>query len=194
MSTRKKIDAHPHAGVSDTMLMSSRDGVSFQRWNEGFIRPNAESENWTDRNQYPAWGMLELTPGELSLYWGEHNKHSCPRLRRGTLRTDGFVSLHAGGDGVGEMLTRPMVFAGSRLEINYATSAAGTMRFALCDETGNVFDGFSLDDSEMLFGNAIDHVVTWRGRVADLSAFAGRPVRLRVRLQDADLYAIRFAL
>lgn len=193
MCTRKKIDAHPTAGVSDAMLMSSRDGVSFQRWNEGFIRPSMEAENWTDRNQYPAWGMLQLTPGEWSLYWNEHYKHSNPRLRRGTLRIDGFASLHAGGEGVGEVLTRPMVFSGRKLEINYATSAAGTMQFALCDEAGNAFDGFSLDDSEMLFGNAIDHVVTWRGRVADLGAFAGRSIRLRVRLQDADLYAIRFA-
>ena len=193
MSTRKKIDVHPHSGISDALLMSSRDGIHFQRWNEGFIRPSPEPENWTDRNQYPTWGMLELTPGELSLYWGEHNKHPEKRLRRGTLRVDGFASLHAGGEGVGEMLTRPLVFAGRRLEINYATSAAGTMLFALCDEAGEAFEGFSFDDSEMLYGNELAHIVTWRGVVSDLSQFAGRPVRLRVRLQDADLYAIRFA-
>jgi|GEM_PF-278352 len=192
MNARQKIAAHPYPGVSDAMLMSSRDGLLFQRWNEGFIRASPEPENWTDRNQYPAWGMLELSPGELSLYWGEHNRHACKRLRRGTIRVDGFASLHAGGEGVGEMLTRPLVYGGRRLEINYATSAAGTMLFALCDEAGNAFDGFSLEDSEMLYGNELAHVVTWRGSESDLGRFAGRPVRLRVRMQDADLYAIRF--
>jgi hypothetical protein len=35
-------------------------------------------------------------------------------------------------------------------------------------------------------------VVHWQGR-SDLSALAGRPVRLRFVLKDADVFALRFA-
>lgn len=192
MPTRRKIPDHPHAGISDAVLISSRDGVHFNRWNAGFIRPSTDPENWTDRNQYPALGLLELAPGELSIYWSEHNKHPDKRLRRGVLRVDGFASLHGSAGQVGELLTRPLIFSGRFLEINYATSAAGTLQFALCDEAGKAFGGFSLEDSEALYGNETAHLVTWRGTTVDLSDFAGRPVRLRVRLQDADLFALRF--
>ena len=38
----------------------------------------------------------------------------------------------------------------------------------------------------------VDRVVVWKGG-SDVSALAGRPVRLRFRLKDANLYAFRFS-
>ncbi|MCA1810215.1 MAG: hypothetical protein LC725_12335, partial [Lentisphaerae bacterium] len=187
---RKKIAAHPNSGINDVVLMSSRDGVRFQRWPESFIRPGPDPEVWTDRNHYPAWGLVRTSPTELSLYWTEHYRHAGMRFRRGTIRVDGFASVHAGSAG-GELLTRPLIFSGDRLVVNYQTSAAGAMRFELADAAGDPVPGFTLADSETLFGNAIEHLVSWRDG-ADLSTLAGRPVRLRVQLRDADLYAIRF--
>ena len=187
---RTKFPEHGHPGVSDAVLMSSRDGIRFQRWEEAFIRPGPEPEVWTDRNNYPGWGMLQTSPEEISIYWTEHYRHPGMRLRRGTIRTDGFVSIHAGGT-PGEMITRPLVFSGSRLLVNYATSAVGSMQFELCDETGAPLKYFTLVDSEVLFGNELEHTVTWK-RKSDISSLAGKKVRLRVRLHDADLYSLRF--
>lgn len=187
---RTKHPEHPTPGISDGVLMSSRDGLNFERWSEAFIRPGPEPQVWTDRNNYPAWGMIQTSPEELSIYWTEHYRHPTMRLRRGTIRTDGFVSVHAGAE-AGEMLTRPLVFSGDRLSVNYATSAVGWMRFEVCEESGEAIEGFSFGDSEVLFGNEIEHTVQWRGG-SDLSELTGRPVRLRVQLQDADLYSIRF--
>ena len=179
------------SGVSDAVLMSSRDGLNFDRWSEAFIRPSTEPEVWTDRNNYPAWGILETGPEELSVYWTEHYRHPGMRLRRGTLRKDGFVALHAGGE-TGEVLTRSLVFTGKRLLINHATDAVGWIRFELCDTQGKPIDGFSFYDSETLFGNELEHEVTWR-KGTDLSNLAGKPVRLRLRLQNADVYSFQFA-
>ena len=53
----------------------------------------------------------------MQRYYGQKTAH----LERMTLRLDGFASLHAPYQG-GEMLTHPLKFAGSRLEINYSTS------------------------------------------------------------------------
>jgi hypothetical protein len=40
-------------------------------------------------------------------------------------------------------------------------------------------------------GDAVRHVVTWNG-TSDVSALAGRPVRVRFRLEEGDLYAFQF--
>ena len=188
--SRKKIASHKESGVNDGVLMSSRDGLHFERWLEGFLRPGLDQLRWTDRNNYIAWGLAPTSESEISLYWSEHYRDPSYRLRRGTIRTDGFVSMHSGGAG-GEMLTRPLVFAGKELVINYSTSAAGSLLFELCDESGEPYEGFSMAESERLYGDEIAHVVNWQGRT-DVSALAGKPVRLRVRLKDGDLYSFGF--
>lgn len=189
---RQKVLSHPNAGVSDAILMVSRDGLLFHRWAEAFIRPSVDDEDWTDRNNFPAWGMIQTSSSELSLYWCERNGHAGVRLRRGALRLDGFVSIHAGGEDVGELLTRPFVFSGDRLEVNYATSANGALMVELCDAGGVPLDGFTFADGEPVYGNEIARTVAWRGTETHLGPLAGKPVRLRVRLLDADLFAFRF--
>ena len=107
---------HPHAGVSDGVFMTSRDGLKFRRWAEAFMRPGLQKERWVNRNNMAAWGILETqssipgTPNELSLYVSEgyYTGDSC-QMRRHTLRLDGFVSVRAPMSG-GELLTRPLVF------------------------------------------------------------------------------------
>lgn len=190
---RYKDQHHKERGISDSVLITSRDGKTFDRWEEGFLRPGIDPESWTDRNNYMAWGLVQTAPHELSTYWCEHNGHPGLRIRRGTLRLDGFVSIHAAGKGPGELLTMLFTFQGSQLEINFATSAAGTLLVELCDERGQAIPGYSLADSEILYGNEIAHIVRWPGQKNDLRHLAGQPVRLRVRLHDADLYSFRFA-
>ena len=133
-------------------------------------------------------------PEELSLYvndggyWTAGGKAS--RLRRYTLRLDGFVSARAGLSG-GELVTRPLVFQGRELTLNYATSAAGSLQVEIQDAAGRPVPGFSLAESPEIFGDRIDGPVAWKGG-DDLATLAGKPIRLRLVLKDADLYAFRF--
>lgn len=186
---RTKIAGREPPGVSDAILMSSRDGLLFQRWSNAFIRPSTEPEVWTDRNNYPAWGLIESGPEELSIYWTEHYRHPGMRLRRGVIRKDGFVSLQSAGR-TGEALTRPLRIAGDSLEVNYATDATGWIRFELCKTDGTPIEGFTLYDSEAVFGNELQHNVRWRG--GSLPTLHDEPVRLRIRMTNADLYSFRF--
>jgi hypothetical protein len=188
--SRKKVPAHKESGVNDGVLMSSRDGLHWERWVEAFLRPGPDELVWTDRNNYIAWGLAPTSETEISLYWSEHYRYPTYHLRRGTVRTDGFVSINAGASG-GELLTRAFTFGGKQLVVNYETSAVGGLQFELCNESGEPHEGFSLADSERLFGNEIAHTVNWQGRT-NVSSLAGKPVRLRVRLRDADLYSFRF--
>jgi hypothetical protein len=51
--------------------------------------------------------------------------------------------------------------------------------------------GYGLDDTTELIGDEIDRVVSWKAG-SDVSTLAGRPVRLRFVMKDADLYSLRF--
>ena len=56
---------------------------------------------------------------------------------------------------------------------------------------GTDIPGFGIDDCDEIFGDTVDRVVMWQGK-ADLSRLAGKPLRIRFVLQDADLYSFRF--
>ncbi|MDA0837797.1 MAG: hypothetical protein O2857_08450 [Planctomycetota bacterium] len=110
---------HQHGGVSDGVFMTSRDGRSFKRWPEAFIRPGLQKQTWVNRNNMTAWGIVQTapfipdTPDDLSIYVSEgyYTGKSC-QMRRYTLRMDGFVSVRAPMAG-GEFVTRPFTFEGS---------------------------------------------------------------------------------
>lgn len=172
---------------SDAVLMSSRGGTRYDRtFLEAFLRPGLGISNWVSRSNYPGLNVVQTGENEMSFYVLRNYGQPSIYIRRYTLRLDGFASVHAGYAG-GEMITRPFTFSGSKLEANFATSAPGGVRFHLEDPAGA-----QLAESNELIGDQIAREVTWKG-AADVSRFAGKPVRLRVRLKDADLYAIRFA-
>ena len=185
--------------ITEGLFMASRDGTHFTRWNEAFLRPGPErSETWHYGHQYIAWHLVETAsplagaPNELSLYASEsywHGKGSA--VRRYSLRLDGFVSVSAGWKG-GELTTRPVTFAGSKLHLNFASSAAGGLQVEIQNLDGTEIPGFSFDDASELFGDSVERVVSWKNGT-DVSSLAGKPVRLRFRLRDADLYSLQFS-
>jgi len=183
-------------GTSDGVFMSSRDGLHWdRRFMEAFIRPGLDPDNWGDPhgNNTPAWGLLETAPHEISVYWSVHygqDTGSIPELRRGTIRKDGFVSVNAPYAG-GEFVTRPLVFTGSRLVLNYSTSAVGTVRVEIRNADGSAIPGYTLAECAQIYGDHIERVVEWSSG-SDVGRLAGTPVRLRFVMNDADLYSLRF--
>ena len=90
------------------------------------------------------------------------------------------------------MLSRPLVFNGQQLRINFSTSTAGSIRVEIQDSEGKPLEGFALSDSTEIFGDAIDYPVSWRGG-SSVQKLVGQTVRLRFVLRDADLFSLRFA-
>ena len=178
-------------GVSDAVLISSRDGFHFQRtFREGFVRAGLDQGNWGHRNNMTAWGILQTGPEELSLYLGEHYELPTCRLRRHTLRLDGFTSVQA-GFAEGSFLTNPLTFTGKELVLNYSTSAVGFIKVELQDELSRPIPGFSMDVCPEIYGDQVERVVSWE-EGSGLGKLAGKKVRLKVQMKDADLYSIRF--
>ncbi|MCY2962861.1 MAG: hypothetical protein NT069_04275 [Planctomycetota bacterium] len=195
---RAKASERYGRALTEGLLMASRDGVAFKRWNEGFLRPGIERPGtWNYGQQFIAWspvetvGTWEGSPRELSFYAVEsYWTDDSDLLRRYTLRLDGFVSAQAPMSG-GELVTRPITFTGSRLSLNLATSAAGSVRVEIQDANGKAIPGFALDDCEELFGDTLEREVVWTTQ-PDLAALQNRPVRLRIELRDADLFSYQF--
>lgn len=195
----KAIGVHPSyfKDTSDAILMTTRpvEGPSHvahydRTFLEGFIRGGIGARNWVSRTNYPALNVVQTGPAEMSLYVNQDYAQPTAHMRRYSMRLDGFASLHAGFAG-GELITRPFTFSGSRLQINFATSAAGGIRVELQDSGGRSIPGFALADCREQIGNEIGRDVAWKGG-PDVSALAGRPIRMRVALKDSDLYAFRF--
>lgn len=185
--------------ITEGLLMASRDGVKFKRWNEAFLPPGIEREGtWNYGHQYIAWHLVETksslegAPNELSLYAGEsYWTGNSSALRRYTLRMDGFVSVNAAMSG-GELVTKPLTFSGSKLLLNFASSAAGGIQVEIQGLTGKPMPGYALRDCVPVFGDSLERAVSWKNG-ADVSKLAGQAVRLRFVIKDADLYALRFA-
>lgn len=176
---------------SDAVLLTSRGGTRYDRtFLESFIRPGPDPRNWVARANYPALGVVPTGPIEMSLYIVRHYGQPSIFIERLTLRPDGFASAHASYKG-GALITRPLRFSGRELEVNLSTSAAGFLRVEIQNPEGNPLPGFALNDCPEIIGDQIDRIVKWT-RGGDLGALAGRPVRLKFALKDADLYAFRF--
>lgn len=196
---RAKASLRYGTAITEGLFMASRDGVLFKRWNEAFVPPGIEREGtWNYGQQYIAWQVLQTksdlegAPDELSLYAGENywtGKSSA--LRRYTLRLDGFVSAQAPMSG-GELVTKPVRFKGTKLELNFASSAAGGLRVEIQDADGKPMPGFALEDCPQIFGDSIERTVTWKNG-GEVGSLIGKPVRLRVELKDANLFAFKFS-
>jgi hypothetical protein len=187
---------------NDTCMITSRGGDKVDRtFGEAFVRPGLGCNNWTSRTNYTTLGVVQTGPAELSLYTLRNYAQANPWLERLTIRLDGFASVNAPYEG-GELLTKPFQFSGKELVINYATGASGFVKVEIQEDNpayevadpeppGRVTPGFTADDCGEIIGDEIERVVTWKGN-PDVSKLAGKHVRLRFLMKDADLYSFRF--
>lgn len=178
-------------GCADVGFMTSRGGTHYDRtFMESFIRPGLDLGNWASRAGQMVYGMVQTGPTELSLYRQAHYAQPASRIDRYTLRVDGFASVNAPYTG-GEFVTKPLIFDGTRLTINYSTSVVGNVRVEIQNVSGTAFSGYSLNESVAVVGDEIERTIKWR-TVTNVSKLAGKPIRLRFVMRDADLYSLRF--
>ena len=61
----------------------------------------------------------------------------------------------------------------------------------ICDEQGKPYPGFDLTDCDRLEGDVVSRTVSWKGQ-DDVSAFAGKPVRLQFEMSRCQLWSFQF--
>lgn len=176
---------------SDAIFMTTRGGSVYDRtFPQGFIKPGIGLKNWVSRTNYPALNVVQTGPAEMSVYVNQDYAQPTAHLHRYSMRLDGFASIEALAKG-GELLTKPITFAGIAMYLNFATSAAGEIRIELCDIEGKAIEGFSRDDCKEIIGNEIERKVIW-SESKSLTELEGKPVRIRFILKEANLFAFQF--
>lgn len=181
--------------VSDGVFMTSRGGNQYDRlFMEAFVPPGRDQGNWAARSLMSVWGMAQTADDEISLYYQQHYGQPAAHIKRYTLRTDGFISLRAPWQG-GECVTKPITFTGSALKLNFATSAAGSVKVEIQNPAGKPLEGFTLDDAVTMTGDFISEPAKWGDKInprTDVSSLVGKEVRLHFAMRDTDLFAMKF--
>ena len=175
---------------SDAVLLTSRAGsTAYDRtFMEAFVRPGPGDANWVSRTNYPLTGILPAGPGRMQFFVTRNYMQPTWHIERLLLRTDGFASVTAPWAG-GEMVTKPLTFTGGALEINYRTSAAGSLRVEIQDAAGQPLPGFALEDCPEIVGDEIERIVAWKSG-ANVAPLAGRPAARR-SLRTSRLRCVR---
>ena len=184
---------HYADGINDTIdiqLAVSDDLSSWQRVGQRkpFLAIGDEGP-WQSRMIFAISGTPIHIGNELYLYYNTHrsthytghgNRYGAIGLA--TLRLDGFVSMHAEGEGF--VVTKPFTFRGDTLQVN-ADAGRGRLRVQILDERLRPVAGWL---SEPLTGDDTAHVLRWPdGR--SLAELEGRPVRLKFLMDDTHLYS-----
>ena len=178
--------------ISDGLFMCSRDGYSFTKYDEALLPPPAENPEafvYGDGTACPA--LIEVPseiPGadnEYMLLLRENfrTKDGYNKLVKYTIRLDGFVSLHAGGE-EREAVTKEFIYDGDELYANIATSARGHVYFSLKS-------GEEEYTSVEIFGNSVNKRIRFEDDEA-VKRLSGKPVTLKMSMFDCDVYSIKF--
>ena len=177
--------------ITDCVFMTSRDGLKWKRYDEAILRPGPEEpHNWVYGDCFPTLGMIE-TPGsypgtdnEISMYVKSNHWMGIPaKLYRYTMRIDGFVSYHATYKQQ-ILTTKPFIFEGDELYINFSTSAIGYLYIKIKDENCNEINSYEI------FGDKIDRKVGFID--GSPAKFKGKPVVMEIKMSDADIYSFVF--
>lgn len=187
-------------------LAVSRDGLRYER---EFRQPIIALGDTGDFDSVCVYAEAPLVHGDkVFCYYTGTNWRSPEQLlaigdkaRAGVglaiLRRDGFVSYEGGRVEPGVVTTRAFAFSGNALYLNLAAAlqewGAGPceVRVALLDERHSPIPGFTADDADVISTSDPDRRVTWRGK-GDVSALAGRPVRLQIQFTNSKIYAFQF--
>ncbi len=180
----------------DLELGFSRDGFHWHRPDRrGFIKGERVEGAWDRAYLHSTTGVFVVMGDQLIFPYtgfsgeapdGHTGIYSGGSIGIATLRRDGFASMDAGHE-VATLITRPVTFSGSRLFVN-VDCPEGQLKVEILDEEGNVIEPFSLAASVPFTGDATLQEMRWEGG-EDLSALAGRPVRLRFSMRNGSLYA-----
>ncbi|MBQ4630273.1 MAG: hypothetical protein IJB70_04730 [Clostridia bacterium] len=187
-----KMEARYGIAVTDCVFIHSRDvnGKKWSRSGEAFMTPGYETdENWMYGDCYLASNMIDSGKETYYMYCDKscRTRGKGKEIIRYEIRKDGFACIMAGGEEK-VAVTKPIVFEGKELHLNFETSAFGHIFVDVLDENGDEIPGKT---SFEIYGNTIDRKVFLKDET-DFSALSGKTVRLRFRMKDAKLYSIKF--
>lgn len=194
-------------GLFEVHLAVSRDGISFTRVREPYLRAGLISNRTGTEGDIDSGlilvgiGMIRRGDDLYQYYYGSRRTHISQKaaeqhgltgqvVMRTVQRLDGFMSIDAGPDG-GELVTPPVLFEGNRLELNADCGGLGELWVELQDENGLAFPGYTLEEAVSIDRNGTAQEIWWH-KGPDVGELANKPVWLRIKMRAAKLYAFQF--
>jgi hypothetical protein len=189
-------------GTMDAQLVYSYDGVRFVR---GMRTP------FLRRNPIPQPGCTQIRPCSIvetdEHIWiyseghrGAHGRERSQRKRLDEplaslllhrLRTDGWMYVTSAGDWA-TLQTKPFALRSPQIHLN-AAADYGELQYQLTDVDSQPLEGFTFDDCVPLQNqDALRYRLRWDSD-AKLEEVVDRPLRLEIKLRQANLYAIEMA-
>ncbi len=194
--------ANTFPSTGDVQLAVSRDARHFTRPGprRAFLTTGMDG-SWDSKWIYPVLRPVRMGDELWIYYMGTNHDHAGrvdPKsvreesaITRAILRLDGFVAAEADYEG-GSLLTPPLRFTGSTLELNLNTGAGGVAKVEILDASGEPIRGFTMAEADERNGNGVRLLASWNGGATDVSQLSGRPVRLRFKMRAAKLFAFQF--
>ena len=182
------------AKPNEVCIGYSRDGFHWTRPDRRPFCPVSEKEgDWNWGNVQSTGGCCQIVGDQLYFFVsgrqgvkGTKADGRCT-MSLATLRRDGFSSMDAGAGG-GSLTTRALRFSGGHLFVNVA-APQGELRAEVLDGAGKVIAPFtSANCTAISRADSTKTELAWGGG-ADLSALAGRAVKLRFSLTNGSFYA-----
>lgn len=187
------------SGPLETQFSASRNGVDWQRYPRPAYVGIGEHKGIDFKTAYIAYGMVKRGNQIWQYVFCEPHYHS-PWVtyedKRAVIklvqRLDGFVSIDSPYEKETTVVTKPLVFEGSKLTLNIDTDATGYAQVGFLDENGNPIDGFSVDECIYINGDFISKEVEWMEKGKDVSELEGKVVQVVFRMRGSKLYAMQF--
>jgi len=179
-------------GIGYSVLATSRDGHTWQRYREPFLDRNQQAGTW-DHAMSWIGGALPVDD-EMFFYFGGYargHKIAADTQRQiglARMKRDRYVALSPDGE---EGIVRTPVFLlpGGRLTAN-VDAVQGEVRVRLLSAGGAPMEDLGTADAKPLSGDALRADAQWP---KPLESLRGKPVRLEFRLRRAALYGIEFS-
>lgn len=171
-------------------LFSSPDGLAWSRTPGEILPPYHDRPAWCRCGAF--MGDMVSLPGNRvgSLVGGLHIPHKYPRAmpfgQAGWMSwpKDRLVALRSDRDGAFALL--PLDVQGREVVLNFRTRIAGSILVEVCG-----VEGRSSADCDVICGDETSRKVTWKGN-SDIGHREGEPVQLKFRMNNADLFSVRF--
>lgn len=69
---------------------------------------------------------------------------------------------------------------------------AGYFYVEFTDEIDNPIPGFEMKNCEEMFGDTVKRDVSWNFDNFDVSPMRGKPVSMKIKMRECDLFSFRF--
>lgn len=196
-------------GTIDIELMTSRDGLSWQRsFRRDWFLARSEGDRFDSRAMFTNATPVVLDD-EIRFYYGAYNQSpiggvkagigsgvgmaSIPRDRFAGLRPvarSEQVTLRKPLENVGQVTLKPFDLKGcSEITLN-ADAGQGSIRVELLNEDGYRMRGFTREDAVPIQGDSLRHKVGWKDQ--SLAKLPAGRYMLRLHLENATVFAVSF--